>query len=124
MIRSAARGRRPVYFLADGTPLGDAIKARGLNKVTVYSRLRRGHSPDEAAAVDPLPKGKPVTYRMRDGRSLSAAIRQADVSRRCVYYEVQAGLSPDDALASIADRMDRARLRREHFRTRRLGLSD
>lgn len=118
------KGPRPVYHLTDGTPLVDAIKARGLNAVTVYSRIRRGLSPDEAVAVDLLPKGKRPVYHLGDGRPLAKAIRESDVSRRCVYSEVKAGASPDEALGSMIDRRANARRRRDVFRARRLGLSN
>lgn len=91
MKKCAALGPCSAYFLSDGTPLGDAIRAQGLNKVTVYSRIRRGLSPDQAVAADPLPKGKRPFYRLKDGRPLARAIRESGVSRRCVYYAVKAG---------------------------------
>lgn len=117
------KGPRPVYYLTDGTPLVDAIKARGLNAVTVYSRIRRGLSPDEAVAVTARPGGRPSVHRLKDGRALSDAIRQADVDRASVYRAVGAGLSPDDAFSRVQAHEERARLRRQYFRDLRAGLS-
>ena len=121
---SRGRGRPPVYYLTDGTPLLDAVRQRGLNRVTVYSRIRRGLSPDEAVSVDALLKGKRPVYHMSDGRPLAQAIRENDCSRRCVYYDVKAGASPDEALAAVVGRRQAVQRRRDAARARRLGLSD
>lgn len=117
------RGRAPSLRLSDGTPLLAAIQERGLNRVTVYSRIRRGLSPDEAVAVDALPKGRPPVMHLSDGRALVDAIRDDGVSRRCVYYAVKSGMTPDAAFASVLDRKRNAAARRAYFRARR-GLSD
>lgn len=104
MTKASGRGRQPSYFLSDGTSLIDIIASRGLNPVTVYSRMRRGMSPDDAVSLNgPRIGRRPVAF-LADGTPLADAIRAAGVSKRCVYQALEHGSSPDDALASIVNR--------------------
>lgn len=101
MLKSSKRGPRPVYFLSDGTPLKDAIAASGLKPITVYSRIRRGASPDDAVVPDFRPKGRAPVNFLKDGSPLVDGIRKAGVCSRTVYHRLSEGLSPDDALSSV-----------------------
>lgn len=108
MPKSVPRGPRPVYFLKDGTPLIDAIAASGLKPITVYSRIRRGASPDDAVAPVFRANGRPSVNFLKDGSPLADAIRKNGVCKRAVYRFVQRGLSPDAALVAASTSIRRA----------------
>lgn len=108
MFKSTSRGPRPIYFLKDGTPLIDAIAASGLKPVTVYSRIRRGASPDDALLPVCLPNGRPSVNFLKDGSPLADAIRKNGVCQRAVYRFVQRGLSPDAALVAASGSIRRS----------------
>lgn len=101
MCNASRRGPRPVYFLKDGTPLIDAIAASGLKPITVYSRIRRGVSPDDAVSPDFRRQGRVPVNFLKDGSPLADGIRKAGVCKRTVYHRLREGLSPDDALSSV-----------------------
>lgn len=96
------KGRPPVYFLKDGTPLIDAIPASGVKPVTVYSRIRRGASPDDAVSPDYRANGRPPVNFLKDGSALADGIRKVGVCKRNVYRRVKDGMSPDAALSAAA----------------------
>jgi len=98
MPKSSPRGPRPVYILSDGTPLADAIARSGLAPVTVYSRIRRGVSPDDAVRPEFRRRGAPLRLFTSDGRPLADKLGAASVARESVYRRIRSGMSPDDAL--------------------------
>lgn len=98
MANNTPRVQRAVYFLSDGTPLLDAIEARGLKAQTVYSRIRRGASPDAAVGAVQRPAGRRPRLFTADGAALCSKLGAASVGPRAVYHRISRGLSPDDAL--------------------------
>ena len=106
MAINQARGPAPAYFLADGTALIDAIRARGLRPQTVYARMRRGASPDEAVSATPR-IGRPPRLMLADGRAFCDAVSGSGADRHFAYLKRQKGASPDAALSLLVARQAR-----------------
>lgn len=82
--RSEAVNRSIIYRLPDGTALVDAARQRGVALVTVYARLRRGYSVEDALSGG-RPAGRPVVHRMDDGSPVVDHLRDCAATRRAVY---------------------------------------
>lgn len=86
--------------LADGSPLCLASLPPGVSLQTVYSRLKRGWSADDAVRRPFVPRvQRRRKHFLSDGRPLLDAARSLGVPRGRVLSRVARGWSPDDAVS-------------------------
>lgn len=87
------------FALSNGQTLSEASAASGIPLNTLYHRIERGMSPDQAVAEGRRARGRASRIKLQDGSFLSAAVRSAPVDRCTVYRRVRLGTSPDEALS-------------------------